>query len=127
MKTEEMTGKQLQRALKHYDLTPNDVAARAGCSAAEVRVAFETMPPSPEIAMAIDVVLHERRMWELRKWRSTLEFARAQIADAGPATIGWARADEQQALRALRTLADEGSDDEICAITCRELLATAEE
>ena len=76
--------------------------------------------------MAIDAVLHERRMWELRKWRKTLEFARAKITDAGPATIGWVRADEQQALRALRTLADEGADDEICVIACRELLATAE-
>ena len=74
--TRPMTGTELRRALVARGISPEQVARRARCSPAAVKLAFEVRNPPAQVVDAAEALLHERRMMEARAWAATLELSR---------------------------------------------------
>ena len=119
-----MTGTELRRALARHDIPREAVARRAGCPPASVKLALEARCPSGEVVAAADALLHDRRMWEVRKWGSALKQARDGQAGASASTLPWLKVDEEQAIAALRRLELEadGAEDVACLVAVMALL-----
>jgi len=74
--TRPMTGTELRRALVARGISPEQVARRARCSPAAVKLAFEVRNPPAQVVDAAEALCHERRMMEARAWAATLELSR---------------------------------------------------
>jgi len=74
--TRPMTGTELRRALVALGISPEQVARRARCSPAAVKLAFEVRNPPAQVVDAAEALCHERRMMEARAWAATLELSR---------------------------------------------------